>query len=971
MATLLQTLLLQTLPADLDPVLLAYIETVLPAVEQKFGMLPVVEGSSNDRFVQLGKLDEVQRVFYSTNDSDQSLLIFILNGLLTVWNLLPFLSKKLALSDSEKRLLCLGFTFQGYRNLWQHSAKTSERTPVILLGETLNLDAFWAGWQEYLPELTYIVPTIYQTAGERIAPTKQSPYKIPEPRLKLLLNQLLTFGKIAAHISDPADIVVTLRGNYLQGVMNELGINRTLIYHRLRNCIGLLTNSIHNAVLQFTEKLDWQPILFFPEGIIYLAPPNSGVPTHIEFQEFAWKQISDRLIDSMLRGEAGFKRDGKGLKAAPQTLELFSPAQLIRNLPSIIKAYVRNEKEPATPKRLVRLSLDSTEQEFLAGGADLRSDRLAEFLILVQREFFRNRPEFIAWILEKLEIQSDITPEQTQRNAGGVNLGWYHAAAHYVAKHPTPNSNNPVPNHFLIELQDLAEQLATWAEQNQLLPTHPNPTREIFYDYVTQYLEIQSWDVQATSFQRELAGYVNAKTKLAKQPICSLSSGEFLSEDQVDSVVLFKPQQYSNKNSLGGRQLKRGISKIWSLEMLLRQAFWSVPAGKLEDQQPIFLYLFPAFVHAPQITKAIRLLVNQLKQVNLWEIRRFWQEHGMDANALRFYPWLRTDLDSNTEDKRDLPFLAVTYTTTKGKTTTDAWIEPAFLAIALPLLLGIKVVATASSVPSYNRGSEFQATAQVDGPASFWSLLGLPTTLHLEEHLQEQSKHLSDWIDRLLIAYTIHLDCRSKPPDSRWQSFPGTVHAIVTDVLAIFSLARSHFQNLSDDKVQQYWEFAQIWAAGDLNMEQQLELTQRLVQEYRMFYRVHVAKSSYAIVLPLSKVLEDILSTSSDLPIETLMLQTAGRLHDALKRQEPYKRPLIMDQSLSIEIRVNNEIQAIHQFVTTCIKDLFLGQYKGDRALLQEHRHRVKSGAEFAYRLLAMQESESKTKQQDVEGAQL
>ena len=153
-------------------------------------------------------------------------------------------------------------------------------------------------------------------------------------------------------------------------------------------------------------------------------------------------------------------------------------------------------------------------------------------------------------------------------------------------------------------------------------------------------------------------------------------------------------------------------------------------------------------------------------------------------------------------------------------------------------------------------------------------------------------------------------------------------------------------------------------------MEQQLELTQRLTQEYRTFYRVHVAKSTHAIVLPLSKVLEDILSTPSDLPLEDLMLQISGRLHDALRRQEPYKRPLIMDKSLSIEVRVHNEIQAIHQFVNTCVQDLFLGQYKGDRALLQEHRNRIKSGAEFAYRLFAMQEPKSLTKKQ-VEGLQL
>jgi CRISPR-associated protein Csc3 len=955
METLLQTLLLQTLPTDSDSILKTYIEKVLPAVEQEFGRVSVFKA-------------DVSR-------SEQSLLVYLLNNLLAAWNLLLFLPTKSGLSDDEKRLLCLGITLgscnsgcQGKEgDLPLPSDLDKIRKRYCALGERLNIDVFWTEWQEYLSEVAYFTQTIQPTVRRN---TNQIGLKVPACRLELL-RQLFLFGAIAAQLTDPADSEIKAEGRLLREQLKFLGVQRQLIYHRIRACTGLLTRSIHNGVLHFTEKLGWQPILFFAQGVVYLAPLGSKLPNRAELQKFVWEKVSKGLTTNMLTGKIGFKRDGKGLKVAPQTRELLSPDQLIRNLPIIVMATVKNEIAPATPKRLERLNLSPAERAFLANGADLRSDRLAEFLILIQREFFGNRPEFITWILEKLEIQDDITPEQTQQNVGGVSLGWYYAAAHYVAKHSAPNSTSLDPNQFLVELQNLAEQLATWAEQNRLLPTRRSLTREIFYDYVTQYLEVQGWDVQTTSFQQELAGYVNAKTKLAKQPICSLSSGEFLSEDQMDSVVLFKPQQYSNKNPLGGRQLKRGISKIWSLEMLLRQAFWSVPASKLEDRQPIFLYLFPAFVHAPQVTKAIRLLVNQLKWVNLWEVRRFWQEHGMDANALRFYSWLKDDSDPEDEGEDDLPFMTVVYFSRNGRTIADAWIEPAFLALALPFLLGIKVVATASSVPPYNRGSEFQATAQVDGPASFWNLLGLPTTLHLEENLQEQSKQLSDWINRLLIAYTIHLDCQANPPDAHWQSFPGTVQAIATDVSAIFSLAHSRFQNLWDDKVQQYWKFAQLWAIGDPNMEQQLELTQRLVQEYRTFYRVHVAKSSHAIVLPLSKVLEDILSTSSDLPIETLILQTAGRLHDALKRQEPYKRPLIMERSLSIEIRVNNEIQAIHQFVTTCIKDLFLGQYKGDRALLQEHRHRVKSGAEFAYRLLAMQEPESKTKQQDVEGAQL
>ncbi|MBW4418978.1 MAG: type I-D CRISPR-associated protein Cas10d/Csc3 [Myxacorys californica WJT36-NPBG1] len=949
MKPLLQTLLLQTLPSDIDPVLLAYVETVLPAVEQEFGLIPV----SND-----------------VSQTEQSLLVHILNSLLTAWNLFPFLSSKLALSDNEKRLLCLSLIFQNDNSKCQSRENNSPPTLGVnetlkqyrAFGDKLNLAAFWTEWREYLTDIVYLT----QSTQPHALSIKKTALKIPANRLELPLRPLLLFGAIAAQLTDPADIVIKPEGNVLKECLKRLGVQHQLTYHRVRACTGLLTEGIHNAIMRFVQPLDWQSILFFAQGIVYLVPSDSKLLDCSKLQTFIWEQISEQLAISMLRGKVGFKRDGKGMKAAPQTLELFSPAQFIRNLPTVINACVKNETEPATPKRLANLDLDPTDREFLACGADLRSDRIAEFILFLQKKFFGTNPEFIDRVLDQLGIQSAITPEQTQIFSSGVNRGWYHAAAYYVASNPHLDSDD-----VTIKLQEIANQLVDWAEEKELFPPQISPTREVFNQYLAQYLEFPRWNNSAPSFQHELATYVAAKTKAAKQPICSLSSSEFDSEDQLDSVVLFKPQQYSNKNPLGGWQLKRGISKLWSLEMLLRQSFWSVSAGKLEERQPVFLYFFPSLVHSPQVAKAIRILVNQLKRVNLWKVCRFWQVHGMNANTLRFYSWLKSDPRPDDNGKRDLPFLAITYTTTAGKTTTQAWIEPAFLVLALSLVLGIKVVATASPVPLYNRSSEFPETVKIDGPASFWSLLGLPTSIRLEEKIQGRVKHLNDWLDRLLIAYSIHLDCQANPPDSRWQLFPGTVQAITTDVSAIFSLAHSHFQSLSDDRVQRYWHFAQVWAAGDSNMEQQLELTQRLVQEYRAFYQVHVAKATHAIVLPLLKVLEEILSTPSDLPIETLILQTSGRLHDALKRQEPYKRPLIMDQSLSIEIRVNNEIQAIQRFVTTCINDLFLAQYKGDRALLQEHRNRIKSGAEFAYRLLAMQEPKPKTKKQEIEGAQI
>ena len=1001
--TLLQRLLLNTLEEDTDPILRAYIQTVLPAMEQAFGLIPALGGSEavHRHRLQGNKYIE-ESIRKRMRFSDQSLLVHVLNALLTAWNLLPFLDEDQQLSENEKRLLCLGLTLHDYNKYCEGEAEGSPKAHEVSdilrlceeLGEKLNFSGFWQEWRDYLSEIAYLAQNTQSKTGTNPYPSNWPTFKLDDRRLDVPLRPLLAFGDVAVHLSDPADLVVPREGNKkrssgdaLREHLNALQIDRKLVYHRLRDCTGLLSNGIHNAVLHFTEALDWRPLLFFAQGVIYLAPMDTETPDRTTLQVALWDATSQLLGSKMLGGDIGFKRDGKGLKVAPQTLELFSPVELIRSLPDVIVAKVGNAKDPATRKRLKSLNLSKAEYQRLEPGADLRSDRLAELIVLAQKEFFSNCPEFASWVLTTLEIESFMTPEQTQVQSGGVNYGWYQAAAYYIVERGSTLNLEEVNE----QLKSFVNALADWAEENHLLPEHHSPTREIFLEYVGQYLEVLGWEAQTQSFAGELASYTAAKTKTAKQPICSLSSGEFASEDQMDSVVLFKPQQYSNKNPLGGGQIKRGISKIWSLEMLLRQAVWAVSSGKLEDQQPVFLSIFPAYVYSPQVARAVRVLVNELKRVNFWEVRRFWQENGMEAAALRQYPWVPETKapDDEVQDnesprfaakdygkggaevKRDLPFMAIVYTTTRGKTVTDAWIEPAFLAMLLPLLLGVKVVASTSPIPLYNSDREFRESVKLDGPAGFWNALGLPTSMHLEDLLHGRLQRLDQLLNRLLIAYTIHLECAGAPPDPRWRSFPNTVREMTTNVLNIFRLADSHFREAKRDPsandAQRYWHYSQLWSQGDTLMENQLNLTKRLVQEYRSFYRVNLSESSHAILLPLSKALEDILSVPSDLPLEDLILQTSGRLHDALERQKIYNRPLLLDKSIAFETRKENELQAIHRFVKTCVDELFEKQYKGDRALLQENRNRIKSGAEFAYRWLTLQDKQTQAEQDQPE----
>jgi CRISPR-associated protein Csc3 len=971
MSTLLQTLLIETLPTDTDPILHLYIEKLLPSLEQEFSLISALGGSYEAHYQILSQLGDsyaqknAQR--YSSY-ADQNLLVHVLNGLLTAWNISKYLPQPL--SDVEKYLLCLGLTLHDYNKYCngqgEETPKNYEVEKILNLcrdlGEKLNFELFWPEWQEYLTEIAYLAQNTQNKVGTNLYPANWPLPKVKDRRrLEVPLRNLLAFGDIAVHFTDPADIDTQTGGQRLRERLRYLNINKSLVYHRLRDTIGILSNGIHNATMKFAKKLNWEPILFFAQGVIYLAPADSETPDIHELQEFIWSQISGVLGSKMLGGDIGFKRDGKGLKVAPQTLELFSPAELIPKLPRVIEVKVANIKDPATPKRLEKLSLTETEREFLNKGADIRADRIAEFIFITQKEFFGDSTEYINWMLNKLGIQGKISPEETQIQSGGVNYGWYHAAAYYVANHATFK-----PEDICDRIEIWAQDLANWASENNLLPSHSSPIRDIFSDYLSQYLEVKGWESNHPSFCAEFTAYVDAKTKVAKQPICSLSSGEFASEDQMDSVVLFKPQQYSNKNALGGRQIKRGISKIYALEMLLRQAFWSVPAGKLEEQQPVFLYIFPAYVYSPQTAAAIKLLVNNMKFINLWDVRKKWLEKEMNINALQSVPWLTDEaklgrFHDDKYNKEDLPFIAMSYTTTRGKTLSDAWVQPAFLALSLPILLGVKVIATSSSVPIYNSDRDFKESVILDAPASFWNLLGLSNSLRIQD--------FENAMQRLLIAYSLHLDTRSSPPDAKWRDLIKTVREVTTNVLNIFCLATEGLRRdkrdiPSQEEVKRYWQYAQTWVKQDKSKTNEgvylMTMIERLVKQYRVFYQASVGESSHTILLPLSKALEIILSVPQQVDVDDLILQASGQIKDALARQEVYKRPLMMDKSTDRTTREERELTAIHTFMTTCVRELFMELYKGDRALLQENRNRIKSGAEFAYRWLALQEKTAK-----------
>ncbi len=229
MQTLLQTLLIETLPAETDPVLRSFINTVLPAMEREFGLIPALGGSEEAHYQTLVKQGDPyarEKAQRWANKADQSLLVHVLNALMTAWNLSQHLAKHLQLSEIEKRLLCLGLTLHDYNKYIHGQGEEAQppkahEIPAILqlcqeLGEKLNFQDFWADWQQYLVEIAYLAQNTQFNVGINAVisnwETDGREFTLDDRRLDLPLRHLLAFGDVAVHMNDPADVVTKTGG---------------------------------------------------------------------------------------------------------------------------------------------------------------------------------------------------------------------------------------------------------------------------------------------------------------------------------------------------------------------------------------------------------------------------------------------------------------------------------------------------------------------------------------------------------------------------------------------------------------------------------------------------------------------------------------------------------------------------------------------------------------------------------------
>ena len=995
-----------------DQALVDFVDRLAPAILTHFASVPALGGSGRVSSLAdpclppgLPRISPEARQRFADRH-DQSMVTHILNGAFAGMRIAEKLPPAKALNDLEKRLWLLGYVAHDYAKVYGLASSAGElpaiRRAIACLGQRLGFEGLLPAWEEYLDDIVFLAQNTQTVEGANLNLRDFAGLKIHPRRLEVL-RLLSSYADVLVHVTSPSE--VAMRGadgrdratNLREKLEILFGAGQAprLAYHRLTEVRGLLSNLINNAVMAALSASGYEPYLFFPNGVVYLAEPGRVAQADaVALAEAVWARVVDLVSSS---DDFGVRRAGTGLIPSSALYELTGLAGLLdagrRETMGITSSHAAERlygfltgeslndlrRRVGNPERAKELQAEIVEEAGLPH--DARVDRLGEFLAFVRRavaDTFRKAPDVAPVLLEWLGLAAEVTVEEATRQKGGTCFGWFFAAARFIQRH------EGIDDYQIEELlKELSERTAAWIE-GQRLGRRLSPTiSDAVKAYVVSHVEVDGALLGGTAgdrgFGAELRGY--ERNKDSRRPTCSLCSSPYRSAPQEATEVPFGNQQYSNRNPLavrGPRAVVRGTCPVCRIEMMLRR----VQQGAVnEKDKPVQLYLYPTYFFTPETSKMVRHFLDALEDLDLspfsgTSLIRHLRGKGCGVASVLEYPQYAANPDVEPLDLRRATVRAPRYSENdaaaffvlsmtpkrvRGRklTEADAWAVPTLYALLLPLMLSTKVVASASFVPVFGNGADFRETAILDAPHGF--------TRHVLGRERFRVDELEEHLMRLLRVYDLHLDVFAESSDLHWPQLNALAKDVATDPLYVFQYyerrargdksARGKKGGKAQTGGIAAWDvdrYVDIYRAlgGDANMG----FIGELVDAYAQFYQAEYAKldSAYAVLRPLMTAIETTVESDPNTTPDDLLLLVAGALNDDQVRVRENKAdgwdPIWRNASLGTpQERLVLSRQKIEEFAELFLAKAFMGYCHGDRALLRERANRIRSAARFYY----------------------
>ena len=692
------------------------------------------------KHVANGGLSQYKRIAQWGEKAGEPLYTHAVNGVFTAHQLRGVLS----FTDDEARVLYGAFAIHDLNKALDSEGKSFNKLAsldaVQVELENVGVPGFFPTYRDYLEDITLLIRSHsghYHTDSEWLI-RKHNPYRLPRERLDLLRALIKAL--------DDLDMSDTLtERDHKQGFLAFLNTQTEkqyeFVYHQVSEQRGLLTNLIHNQVEQYLVRhYDLVPLLFYPEGVVYLAEKGREIKLRDEDMTAIGTSVA-RAAASMTRGSfAKFIKSGnQGIKVGEQCLELGVPFadiwgvvydQVMAKVSGKrfkidgekgVESKCREELEAALSNKqksplhasikkfLKRPSVCPPTQIGMGAGELLRA-----YYIFLNAHFAKKVGDAWDYLFRWLNLREDATRIYDLLDP------LYQRA--YVVAHDQDLSLDGLLQHILEDGKKIVGD-TTAVESEEVGDYAP------LGEYVARSVTFSFPNARSADFAEALRYYVEHN-----QTQCCYCGSEFetdnLMSNQVPANIMV--QSYSNRLSGGSpREPKRNVCALCRSQFILEKL--NHVAGK--SSKTIYLHLYPYSFFTEVFLNSLRAEVREILSQDTTvlfpktddAIRAIIESEGRHT-PLRFYT-------RNKEGKaytNGLP-LPLNYSEVIGNVLTfplncpgDNDSEEFLFALQNALLLGryfgCKVLLTDSAVPILGK-SDFSDLFVDNVPLGFGGLL--------------------------------------------------------------------------------------------------------------------------------------------------------------------------------------------------------------------------------------------------------
>lgn len=276
------------------------------------------------------------------------------NGGFTIYTL----KNAVGLSDIETQLLMSAFSIHDLNKLSEYPnaslGKLADDENFVKENiSKLGVDKFFKEWEEYYNDIISIRAHSghFHIAGEQLIPAKDKT-KLGYDRIREL-----------SHIMKAVDIIDLSKEfserkkkeEFLHHINSASKIQFRWINHKLTEHRGVLSNIIHNQVVEVLKNHEALPLLVYSEGTWYLLPNSVDFPPLEKLLEEVSQEVDTKLAKVRIEDSSKLVKQSPnaGIKVEKSLVGLLSAKDMIKLI----------QKEIYAKKPDIKKQLDRTKKE--------------------------------------------------------------------------------------------------------------------------------------------------------------------------------------------------------------------------------------------------------------------------------------------------------------------------------------------------------------------------------------------------------------------------------------------------------------------------------------------------------------------------------------------------------------------------------------------------------------------------------